>query len=224
MVRVTRLDCSIAILAGGQSKRLGQDKALISIHGDERPLIAHQIERLHPLTDDLFIVGPDRPGYSTFDVPLELDDYPGEGPLGGIATALRAARYERVLVVACDLPFLSVPLLRWMMEQDRSRAAIVPCIPGQSRQAARMIQQSTHAIYARFALARIEIALARGVRQASQVLANVDKLDLPVEQLVRFDPGLKSFFNVNTPEEREQAVSWLQSTSSGRHHEFDTIY
>jgi molybdopterin-guanine dinucleotide biosynthesis protein A len=218
------LECSIAILAGGQSKRLGQDKALISIHGDGRPLIAHQIERLQPLSDDLFIVGPERPGYRDFNARLELDDYPSEGPLGGIATALRHARHGRVLVVACDLPFLSAPLLRWMLEQDQLRAAIVPCIPGKSRQRERLVRQSTHAIYPRSSLAAVESALVRGIRQAAQVLANLDTRNLAVEQLVRFDPGLRSFFSVNTPEERDQAVSWLQPTSDVPVNEIDTIY
>lgn len=218
------MESSIAILAGGQSKRLGQDKALISIHADGRPLIAHQIELLRALSDDLFIVGPERPGYRDLNAPLVLDDYPGEGPLGGIATALRRARHERVLVVACDLPFLSLPLLRWMLEQDRFRAAIVPCIPGQSRQGAGLVRQSTHAIYARSMLAGVENALARGIRQAAQVLATIDTRCLPVERLVRFDPGLRSFFSINTPEERDQAVVWLQSTANVPVREIDTIY
>ena len=218
------MECSIAILAGGQSKRLGQDKALISIHGDGRPLIAHQVEKLQALSGDLFIVGPDRPGYRAFGAPLALDDYPGEGPLGGIATALRRAHHERVLLVACDLPFLSVPLLRWMIEQDRSRAAIVPCIPGRSRQETGLVRQSTHAIYARSMLADVEDALGRGIRQAARVLASVDAHYLPVEQLVRFDPGLRSFFSINTPEERDQAVAWLQSIANMPVREIDTIY
>jgi molybdopterin-guanine dinucleotide biosynthesis protein A len=218
------LECSIAILAGGQSKRLGLDKALIAIHGDGRPLIAHQIETLQPLTNDLSIVGPERPGYRALNAPLALDDYPGEGPLGGIATALRRAQHERVLVVACDLPFLSLPLLRWMLELDRSRAAIVPCIPGRSRQGTRLARQSTHAIYSRSSLAGIEIALERGIRQAAQVLANIETLNLPVEQLVRFDPGLRSFFSINTPEERDQAVFWLKSRTNAPVKEIDTIY
>ena len=210
------MECSIAILAGGQSKRLGQDKALISIHGDGRPLIAHLIERLRPLSDDLFILGPDRPGYREFEVPLVLDDYPGEGPLGGIATALRQARYERVLVIACDLPFLNVPLVRWMIEQDQTRDAVIPSVPGRSRQGSRLVLQSTHAIYARSSLVEIELALARGLRQASHVLSNSDVLYLPVERLVRIDPGLRSFFSINTPEEYEQAAIWLQSMPEER--------
>jgi molybdenum cofactor guanylyltransferase len=202
---------SIAILAGGQSRRLGRDKALISIHPDGRPLIAHQIELLRVLSDDLFIVGQERPGYRDLRAPLVLDDYPGEGPLGGIATALRRARHERVLVVACDLPFLSPSLLRWMLEQDRSRAAVVPSIPGQSRQGVGLVRQSTHAIYAQSMLSAVENALSRGIRQAAQVLANIDACYLPVERLVRFDPGLRSFFSINTPDERDQAIVWLQS-------------
>ena len=218
------MECSIAILAGGQSKRLGQDKALISIHGDGRSLIAHQIAMLKGLSDDLFIVGPERPGYRDLNAPLVLDDYPGEGPLGGIATALRRARHERVLVVACDLPFLNLPLLRWMLEQNRSRLAIVPCIPGQSRQGTVLVRQSTHAIYPRSMLASVENALARGIRQAAQVLTNLDACSLHVERLVRFDPGLRSFFSINTLEERDQAILWLHSTANVPINEIDTIY
>jgi molybdenum cofactor guanylyltransferase len=215
LVGVTQLACSIAILAGGQSKRLGRDKALVSIHGDGRPLIAHLIERLRPLSSDLFVVGADRPGYRDLDAPLALDDYPGEGPLGGIATGLRRARHDHVLVVACDLPFLSVPLVRWMIEQAEARGAIVPAIPGTSRQGASIVLQSTHAVYARSLLADIETALAHGVRQASRVLSDIEAHYLSVESIVRFDPGLRSFFSINTPEDFEQAQHWLRSMAKG---------
>ena len=221
---MTQLECSIAILAGGQSKRLGRDKALISVHGDGRPLIAHLIERLHPLSNDLFVVGPDRPGYRDLAAPLVLDVFPGEGPLGGIATGLRRARHSRVLVVACDLPFLNVPLIRWMIEQDDARDAIVPAIPGASRQGDGTVLQSTHAIYARSMLVGIETALDHGVRQVSLVLADIDARCLPVESIVRFDPGLRSFFSINTPKDFEQARQWLQSTTRQQVEEIDTIY
>ena len=208
---MTQLACSIAILAGGQSKRLGRDKALVSIHGDGRPLIAHLIERLRPLSTDLFVVGPDRPGYRDLDAPLAPDDYPGEGPLGGIATSLRRARHDRVLAVACDLPFLCVPLVRWMIEQEHMPDALIPAVPGRSRQGASLVLQTTHAMYARSLLADIETALDHGVRQVSRVLADIDARYLTVESMVRFDPGMRSFFSINTPEDYEQAQRWLQA-------------
>lgn len=211
-----------AILAGGASSRFGRDKALVRIGDDDQPLLACLIERLGPLVDELFIVAPDRPDYRRFDAPLVIDLHPGEGPLGGILTALRATHCDRCLVVACDLPLLNPVLLRWMLEHPDHADAIVPVIPGTSRQGERLIWQATQAIYRTSALGAIEEAFRQGERKLARLFDSIRVEPIALEALVRFDPGLRSFFSINTAADLAQVQSWRRSV--GMAGSVDAIY
>src|SRR5215472_14741130 len=101
-----------AILAGGQSRRMGQDKAALLIDGE--PLLLRTVRLLRRVTVDLAIIGPAERGILAPGVPVIPDRWPNCGPLGGIATALQALAGEAVLVVGCDMPFLSPALLRYL--------------------------------------------------------------------------------------------------------------
>lgn len=190
---------SVAVLAGGESRRMGQDKALLPLQPGGVPLARHVIDCLRPLTDDLFLVSNDRPGYEAFAADVKTDRFPGTGTVGGIATAIIESRHDHVLVVACDLPFLSVPLITWMMEQPRDYDVLVPRQRGESRQGAGVIYQTLHAIYSRNCLAAIERQLKSGNRQVVGFYANVMVRAIEEPMLRQFDPELHSFFNANTP-------------------------
>lgn len=200
-----------AILAGGASRRMGADKALIHLDGDSGPLLDRAVERVAPLVDELFIVSPDRADYRRFGVPMVPDRFPGEGPLGGIATALAATRCDRCLIVACDMPFLNRVLLRWMLELRTGADVLMPVTPGKSRQGRADVAHIAHALYRVDALPAIERAIARGERQAASLLADVCTFTIEVEALVRFDPGLRSLFSVNTPADLALASGWFQA-------------
>lgn len=213
---------SAAILAGGASRRMGQDKALLNLDGETRPLLGRAIDRVAPLVEELFIVSPDREEYRQFGVLMVADRYPGEGPLGGIATALGATTCDRCLVVACDMPFLNPALLRWMLERRDGAEVFVPVTPGESRQGRTDVAHVAHALYDVSALPTIERAIARGERQAARVLAAVRATSIGVEELSRFDPGLRSLFSVNSPADLAQASRWMQAESGIS--KGDTIY
>ena len=106
------------LLAGGRSRRMGRDKALLPL-ADGRLLWQRQLAVLEELQPaELFISGPERPGFPTSVVRLE-DTAPGLGPLSGIATALRAMRSARLLVLAVDLPAMTADFLRGLLVNDR---------------------------------------------------------------------------------------------------------
>src|SRR5690606_911341 len=110
---------SVAILTGGESRRMGQDKALLDWNGT--PMLAHILARLRPLGEliaEVLIVG-DRPQYHEFGAAVIADRYPGAGTLGGIATALEVARNDWVLILACDMPLISAALIREMLKLPR---------------------------------------------------------------------------------------------------------
>jgi len=156
---------SAAVLAGGQSRRMGEDKALLPLVPGGRPLLAVVLDRLSAVADDLFVVASDRPAYDRFAVPVYPDEIAEAGTLGGIATALRRARHEHCFVVACDMPFLRPAFLAWMAAQRRSYDALVPRVPGESRQGSGAIWQTLHAIYGVDCLPPIERRLAAGERK-----------------------------------------------------------
>jgi molybdopterin-guanine dinucleotide biosynthesis protein A len=110
------VDTSAAILAGGQARRLGGiDKCRLVVGG--RPIIVRQIDILQQVARDVFIVAPDPARFSDLPLPVQVDRVPGAGALGGIYTALAAAPPGRVLVVACDLPFLHAGLLEALADR-----------------------------------------------------------------------------------------------------------
>jgi molybdenum cofactor guanylyltransferase len=121
---------SAAILAGGRARRFdGQDKGSLVVHG--QTILERQLSVLSELTDDILIVGSHHP------VPMRAssaarqiaDRVPDSGPLGGLDAALQACRADALIVVACDMPFVSAPLLRhlaWLASDQPDVQVVVP--------------------------------------------------------------------------------------------------
>ena len=190
-----------AMLAGGQSSRMGMDKASIVLVPGGLRLGDLVLARLGNVADDVMVVAPEREGYERFAGRLVDERHPGAGGLGGIASALHAARHEWCLVVGCDLPFLSSAVLRRMVELAGDHVdVIIPRLPGESRQGGRMVMQTLTAVYSRRCLPPIERQLAAGEGQIVRFFPEVAVQTIDVDDLRRFDPGLRSFVGLNTPE------------------------
>jgi molybdopterin-guanine dinucleotide biosynthesis protein A len=200
---------SAAVLAGGMSTRMGVDKATLSIRPNDPPMAALVIERLRTVAQDVMLVASNRPEYDQFGVRVVPDRFPGSAALGGIATAIAESQHEHCLVVACDMPFLNVELLRWMANEPRDYDVLIPFLPGESRQGKGFVYQTLHAIYRRECLPAIERQLAEGNRQVIGFFDEVRVLTLSEEEIRKRDPELRSFFNANSPETVEQARQWL---------------
>ncbi len=196
---------SAAVVAGGQSSRMGTDKALLRLSPDRPPLLQVVLDRIDAVASERFIVASDRPQYERFLVPVVPDRYPRAGTLGGIATALATATTDRCLVVGCDMPFLNIDLLQWMTQQGQGADIVIPVVPGESRQGSGMIYQTLHAIYRRTCLPAIERQLAASERQVIRFFSEVQVHPIDVAQIQRFDPDLRTFFNANTPAALERA-------------------
>ncbi|HEX5167316.1 MAG TPA: molybdenum cofactor guanylyltransferase [Thermomicrobiales bacterium] len=210
--QTTRAELSSAILTGGASRRMGSDKALLSVAGTT--LLERAIRSVERVAGDIFIVG-DRQPYRKFGVPVVADAYPGSGPLGGIATALRQARYEHVLVVACDMPFLSVALLEAMANERRDYDVLVP-VRGQQAdvQGGMRTYETLHAIYRRVCLPHLKQRLAQSELKVADALAGLRVRELPERWLRQHDPELLSFVNANRPEEWAAARRRLEEQVS----------
>ena len=199
---VERSDISVVILAGGISRRLGRDKAAEPF-GYETLL--HRVVRRASESvgsNDVVIVvaNTGQSERAPADIPhrLALDALPGSGTLGGIYTGLEAARNEWALVVACDMPFLSEPLLRYMTGLRDGVDAVVPVIGGRP--------EPTHALYSRRCLPAISQRLQAGQLKAAGFLDLVRVRYVDGDEARGFDPELLSFFNVNRPEDLARAL------------------
>jgi molybdopterin-guanine dinucleotide biosynthesis protein A len=189
------------ILAGGQSRRLGRDKALESVGG--QPLIRRVIDRVSQLTEEVVVVVAEQAQAEA--LPLDgrhrvaLDRYPGGGALGGIFTGLAAAQHQWGIAVACDMPFLNLDLLRRMLCLRQGADAIVPVVRG--------YPEPTHAIYSKACLPFMEQRLVAGEFKIILFYDKVRVVYLPEEEVVSLDPDYLSFFNVNTPDNLERALA-----------------
>jgi molybdopterin-guanine dinucleotide biosynthesis protein A len=187
---------TVAIQAGGKSSRMGRDKALIRLAG--RPLIEHVLSQVQGLGEETIITTntPDRLAY--LGLRMASDQSPVGGALQGLRTALRAASHPRVLVVACDMPFLRRPLLEHLLHLSQEDADVV--VPKNGR-----FYEPLHAVYQTRVLPEIEASLEAGRFRLDSFFPRVDVLPVVGSDLDRLDPQRRSFFNVNTPEDLERA-------------------
>lgn len=190
---------SAAVLTGGRSSRMGTDKALLEINGVS--LLDRIIRVLKEISSDVMIVG-DRPAYSGRGARVIADRYEDAGSLGGIATAIGAANEAFTLVVACDMPFLSVSLLRDMAGVPRTYDALVPMTPQRKEGRSGITSyQPLHAIYSRSCLPHIEAAIDRGDYRIVGFFDQVDVRCLDENWVCQRDRKLLSFINTNTTDE-----------------------
>jgi molybdopterin-guanine dinucleotide biosynthesis protein A len=193
---------SAAILAGGRARRFGgADKAQLAV-GRAR-IIDRQLAALSAVADDIRIVCNDPDRYATLGVRVIPDAIRDAGPLGGIYSALLDARHDRVLVLACDLPFVTAELLGRLIEESTNGDvdAIVP-------RSARGLEPLC-ALYAARCAAAARDRIQRGTLQAAGLLDVVRTRILEPEVLAPYDEGAL-FENVNTPHDHERARGWVE--------------
>lgn len=197
---------SVAILTGGESRRMGQDKALLDWNGT--PMLAHILARLRPLGEliaEVLIVG-DRPQYHEFGAAVIADRYPGAGTLGGIATALEVARNDWVLILACDMPLISATLIREMLKLPRDCDALVPVVEGShGGQRGRQTFHTTHALYRSTCLPSIQRRIDIDDLRVISFFDDIVVREVDESWSREFDPDLRSFLNINRPDELEFA-------------------
>lgn len=189
---------TICVQAGGESHRMGQDKALMPFLG--RPLVQRVVDRLAPIADEL-IVTTNRPqDYRFLSRPLFPDLKPGRGALGGLYTALSSATCEAVAVVACDMPFASAALIeaaRRLLVQEESDVVIPDSGDG---------LEPLHAVYRReTCLPAIEAAIEADQWRLISWFPQVKVRVFQPEEIKLHDPSGLAFWNLNTPEEFAEA-------------------
>lgn len=186
---------------------MGRDKALLA--SLDRPFLTF-IERLasllFALCPEVLLVARDEisgkeylalPQHSDQRWRLVYDQVPDQGPLMGLYSGLQATSFSHALVLAVDLPFVQPELLTWLCSFPLKAEMLVPRVQG--------IPQVLLARYPRALLPTIAECLQAGRRDPRALLARAPARFLEEEQVREVDPGLRSFVNVNTPEDLRQA-------------------
>jgi molybdopterin-guanine dinucleotide biosynthesis protein A len=180
---------SAAILAGGRARRFGgRDKSRLLVQG--RPIIIRQVEVLQRVAADLFVVAPDPERFADLGLAVHPDRVAGAGAVGGIYTALESAAADRVIVVACDLPFLDAGVLARLVELAgggdgawiRTPRGVEPLL----------------ACYRRGARGAIRAAIDAGRLKAGGLDAVIRMVELPARELERLGATDRLLTNVNS--------------------------
>jgi molybdenum cofactor guanylyltransferase len=194
--------CSLVILAGGRSRRMGRDKA--TLPAVDGTLIAHLARRLAPVVDETIVAG------GTVRPPIEgavvvVDHRPGLGPLAGMLAGLAAAHHRYVWVVGCDLPDVEPALGGLLLALAADYEAVVPR-PDQE-------PEGVCALYVRELAPRIAALLDAGERSIKSLLDRSTVRYVGLDELLAVDPELRSFRNINTPADY---ADWLTTQPASR--------
>ena len=216
------------ILAGGKSRRMGQNKALIPL-GDS-PLIEHVIRSMRLITDELLLITNTPTEYAHFGLRMHNDMIPGAGALGGIYTGLMHASHDAVLCVACDSPFLQPTLLSYLVSILGGYDAVMPYtynsrqtpfyrnqdigVTNPSYSTDQITLQTLCAVYAKRCLPVIEQMLNEPDLRVHALQERANILILAPEIWKTYDSQGHSFFNVNTPEDFEKAQTMVKQKNN----------
>lgn len=189
-------DVSAYILAGGKSTRMGADKAFVLLNG--RTLLARMLDAARSLTSNVRIVG-ESAKYSPF-APVVEDMFPGCGPLAGIHAALRSSTKDLNLILAVDVPFISLALLQFLVSRARSSPDSLVTVAH-----ANGGLQPLCAVYRREFADRAESALHAGTYKIGALFdeTSTQVIEGPELEAAGFSPQI--FRNLNTPGELAQA-------------------
>ncbi len=187
------------ILAGGQSRRMGENKAEMAFGGE--PLLTRVVRRLSPAVDEVLVIGPQSLASLAPEARVVEDALPSIGPLGGLYTALTVSTSARIFLVACDMPFICPGLAQAMLALAETRAdADAVALNTDGR------MQPLHAVYSRRCLPAVERALKASDHSLHALLAQLAVVTVDMETARHEDPEGLSAFNVNTPDDWRRAL------------------
>jgi molybdopterin-guanine dinucleotide biosynthesis protein A len=149
-----RQPLSLVVLAGGSSRRMQWDKALLSVR--EGTIIEHILKQLEEHFDEVLISVSSKEKFAFLKRRLIVDEKPGEGPMMGITTALQAIKNEKCFVIACDIPDIDLGFLQRLIREAEHSDIALPISPGGRK-------EPLFAVYAKAVLPEMEKLLDEGV-------------------------------------------------------------
>jgi len=202
---------SAVILAGGFSKRFGQDKGLVELAG--KPLILYVLNGISSVVDETLVVASSSEQRAAFErllgrrAKVVLDEYEPRSPLVGALTGFEKAQGEYSLLLPCDTPFISREIASLLLDLCIKRNAVIPRWPNG------YIEPLQAAYRTKPALAAAEKALKQKRLNLRSMIAHLKEIRyISTLVLQQMDPRLLTFFNINTPEVLKKAESILKRT------------
>jgi len=202
---------SAIVLIGGLSRRFGRDKAAEVVGG--RSLLQHVVDAVSLLAQEVVVVAARGGSFPPVGcaLPLKLveDVREGAGALGGLYSGLLAASRPQAVALACDMPLLSLPLLRHLsglLSDDWD--VVMPRWQGR--------EEPLHAFYHRTCVPAIERLLDAGGRRFVDFLPEVRVRYVAQDEIERFDPEGRSFWNVNSKEDLARLLPVLRGVGPSR--------
>ncbi len=187
----------VIVLAGGKSERMGRDKALLTRGGVT--LLEHTLQTVSEISREIIVVADRADRYPLATGRGVADRFPGAGPLGGVITGLELLGEGAHLAVACDMPSLQLPVLRYLLSlTDDATDCVVPLVGGRL--------EPLCAVYRSSALTPLRDCFEEGERALHRALRRLRLRSVDEAALRALDPGLRCFRNLNTPEE---AAEWV---------------
>jgi molybdenum cofactor guanylyltransferase len=198
---------TVTILTGGYGSRMGGvDKAALDLNG--KPLLNHVLDAVAPFAAEIYVVANDDRLVGDPRFTVLHDPEPHAGVLPALLTALDAATSPLLLLLACDMPFVSRDVVQHLLAHAASHDAVMPYVQS--------FPQPMHAVY-RVAPCRVAIrnVLEHGGRRMISFLDEIDTLRVGEDEIRQIDPEIRSFFNVNTPYDLEAARHLIAAEGTG---------
>ena len=195
------MNISIAVQAGGKSKRMGTDKGLVQFKSTT--LIEFIIGQVKHLSSDLIIVSNKPKDYKKIGFPVYRDVFHDVGGLAGLHTGLVNSKNEKILMLGCDMPFHNLDLLNYMIDLSANFEVVIPKT-GEGK------YEPFRAIYSKANLDLLEKIIKEGNRRMISILEHVNSREVSAEELEQFGALNRLVFNVNTREDLEEAqrINW----------------
>ncbi len=184
------------ILAGGQSRRMGRNKAMLKI--GNYTIVERVLAALKEVTDTQLLVTNSPEEYTFLNIPLKSDILPQKGALGGLYTGLAASETPYCLVVACDIPFVNPKFLQYMAQRVEGYDIVIP----QHRNG----YEPLCAVYAKTCIPHIEALFLADCLKIIEVFQYTSMRIITETEIHDFDRDGWMFFNVNTEEDYQQAL------------------
>ena len=186
-------DCTALILAGGDSRRMGQDKAALVLDGKTL------LQRVTATMQSIFpkVIVSVRQPRSGVELPQVCDEHVSSGPLAGLIAGLVQADTPWVFAVACDMPFVTADVVTHLAALRNGHQAVVPVVGGYN--------QPLAAFYAASALDVMRASLATGDKSLRGALEKLKVRYVGEAELRECDPQLRSFFDLDTPQDLDAA-------------------
>jgi len=189
------------ILAGGKNLRMGQNKALLQVHGQR--IIDRTKSIFVDLFDEIILVTNSPFDYLDLNLRTVTDLYQEKGALGGVFTGLFHATHGYAFVAACDMPFLNKALISHLISLSPGFDIVVPKTEDG--------WQPLHAVYSQKCLPFMEDLLLKGNLKIIDFFHRMKKREVPSEEISLFDLRLLSFLNLNTPEDLARIQEQVES-------------